>query len=69
MSPFWRNFQANGKSKCEPVNQLREALAEVCEDFAVSRLPLGVKRNALLKELKQLADHYRDSANWPGKTG
>lgn len=64
MSPFYRNFQANGKAKCEPVHQLREALAEACEDFASVSLPLGVKRNALLKELKQLADHYRDSANW-----
>jgi hypothetical protein len=67
MSPFWRNFESNGKSRHQPVNELREALSEACEDFARNKLPLGVKRNALLKELNQLVTHYRDSANWPGR--
>ena len=65
MSPFWRNFENNGKTTHEPVNQLREALAEVCEDFATARLSTGYKRNALLKELNRLSIHYRDTANWP----
>jgi hypothetical protein len=67
MSPFWRNYESNGKSRYQPVNELREALADACEDFVRDKLPLGVKRNALLKELNQLVTHYRDSANWPGK--
>lgn len=65
MSPFWRNFENNSKVKHAPVGELREALAEVCEDFAASRLPLGYKRNALLKELNRLAEFYRDTTNWP----
>jgi len=65
MSPFWRNFENNGKAKHAPVNDLRDALAEVCEDFATVRLPLGYKRNALLKELTRLAEFYRDTSNWP----
>jgi len=65
MSPFWRNFEDNGKARSAPVNQLREALAEVCEDFACVDLPVGVKRNALLKELNRLAEFYRDTSNWP----
>lgn len=67
MSPFWRNFEDNGKSKNQPVNELRVGLAEACEDFVTSKLPLGVKRNALLKELNHLVNHYRDSGNWPGR--
>ena len=65
MSPFWRNFENNTKARHEPVSQLRETLAEVCEDFAMARLSTGYKRNALLKELNRLAIHYRDTANWP----
>jgi hypothetical protein len=64
-SPFWHNFESNGRATHAPVNDLREALAEVCEDFAAARLPLGYKRNALLKELTRLAEFYRDSTNWP----
>jgi hypothetical protein len=65
MTPFWQNFEANGKANHAPINDLRDALSEVCEDFATLRLPLGVKRNALLKELNRLAAFYRDSTNWP----
>jgi hypothetical protein len=67
MSPFWRNFEANGKSRCESVNDLRENLAQACEDFAFSDLSIGYKRNILLKELNRLLIHYRDVSNWPGQ--
>jgi hypothetical protein len=65
MSPFWRNFENDGKSRHVPVNELRIALAEACEDFATAPLPVGCKRNALLKELTRLAEFYRDTSNWP----
>lgn len=65
MSPFWRNFEENGKARHQAVNSLRESLAEACEDFAIMRLPTGCKRNALLKELTRLTEFYRDTTNWP----
>ncbi|MBY0524255.1 MAG: hypothetical protein K2R98_12695 [Gemmataceae bacterium] len=65
MSPFWKSFENNSKVRPLPVNTLREALSEACEDFAFVALPTGVKRNALLKELNRLIIHYRDSNNWP----
>jgi hypothetical protein len=65
MSPFWQNFENNGKARHSALSHLRETLAEACEDFAQTRLPMGAKRNALLKELNRLAEFYRDTSNWP----
>jgi hypothetical protein len=65
MSPFWSNFEGNVRSRDEAVSNLRDALAEVCEDFAAENLPFAYKRNILLRELNQLLTHYRDSTNWP----
>jgi hypothetical protein len=65
MSPFWRNFQNNSKARHAPVNELRETMTEVCEDFARIDMPIGYKRNVLLKELHRLVEFYRDSGNWP----
>lgn len=65
MSPFWQNFNNNGKARHAPVNELRQALAEACEDFALlTKMPKWQRKQTLLTELKNLADHYRIWGTW-----
>lgn len=65
MSPFWQNFVSDGRANQQPVNELRIALAEACENFALlQNLPKWQRRQTLLTELKKLADHYRRSDSW-----
>lgn len=61
MSPFWRNFITNGASRREPVNTLREGLADACEQFflGIKDLPREQRRRILLKELRRLSEQYR----------
>jgi hypothetical protein len=65
MSLFWKNFEANGRVKIQAVAELREALVEACESFALLvALPRWQKRQALSAELQRLADFYRRSEAW-----
>ncbi len=65
MSPFEKNFETDNRAKVLAVGELREALAEACESFALmADLPRWQKRQSLLAELKRLADFYRRSEAW-----
>jgi hypothetical protein len=66
-SPFYQHFKDNGRTKQRAVSQLRENLADACEGFAfLTEIPQSQRRFLLLKELKRLADHYRQSEHWDG---
>ena len=65
MSLFWKNFETNGRVKTRAVADLREALGEACESFALlADLPRWQKRQSLLAELQRLTDFYRRSEPW-----
>ena len=65
MSLFWDHFDADRRTKLQPIADLRESLAEVCEGFALlDGIPRWQKRQTLLTELKKLADYYRRSSTW-----
>jgi hypothetical protein len=65
MSLFWQHFNADDRTKLQAIGELREALAEMCEGFALDNtLPKWQRRQTLLTELKKLADYYRRSETW-----